>query len=275
MKKPLIPKSAAAVCVILLLSVSCGHLSNPAPPKAELTSDRDSTASCEEMAAEILDLQAQQISVQKQIDLQRTQNIVSGIGGWLILIPYAFIDPTTQKNDSKYSYELREEYLRKLSAERGCTNTPLPIEGPVAAADQRQKPKGAATWRRRVLSVIDGDTILVADGGKRIKVSLYGVDAPQAGQRFSDEAASYLQKYVGREVDLQFVTRDSIEDSDLCIVYYGFPINTEMLKAGLAWYYERVPRLPAWKEFQALAQERKSGLWSDPDPIPPWVFRGK
>jgi micrococcal nuclease len=48
-----------------------------------------------------------------------------------------------------------------------------------------------------------------------------------------------------------------------------------MLKAGLGWYYERSPRLPAWKDLQTKAQERKTGIWSDPDPIPPWQFRGK
>ncbi|RPJ10047.1 MAG: hypothetical protein EHM37_14775, partial [Deltaproteobacteria bacterium] len=57
--------------------------------------------------------------------------------------------------------------------------------------------------------------------------------------------------------------------------YYGFPVNTEMLKAGLVWYYERSQRLPTWKDFQTKAQEQKVGLWSDPDPIPPWQFRRK
>ena len=156
-------------------------------------------------------------------------------------MPFAFIDPTTSKNDSKCSYEQREECLRKLAAEKGCINLPLPLEGSVAAAEKRKKPTSAATWRSRVLSVLDGDTIYVADGGKRAKVSLYGVDAPEAGQRFGEEAKRYLQKYVGREVDIQFVTRDSIRNTDICIVYYGFPVNTEMLKAGLAWYYERSP----------------------------------
>jgi micrococcal nuclease len=271
-------KSFAAcplIVTILLCAISCGHLSNPAPPKAELTADRDQASSCEDMTAEIMDLQAQQVNVQKQIDTQRTQNILSGVGGYFIIVPFAFIDPTTSKNDSKCSYEQREEYLRKLAAEKGCINLPLPLEGSVTAAEKRKKPTSAATWRSRVLSVLDGDTIYVADGGKRAKVSLYGVDAPEAGQRFGEEAKRYLQKYVGREVDIQFVTRDSIRNSDICIVYYGFPVNTEMLKAGLAWYYERSPRLPTWKDFQTKAQEQKVGLWSDPDPVPPWVFRSK
>ena len=93
------------------------------------------------------------------------------------------------------------------------------------------------------------------------------------GQRFSDEARNYLQKFIGREVHIQFVTRDSIKGSDLCIIYYGFPVNAEMLKAGLAWYYERAPRMQAWKDLELKAQERKVGLWSEPDPIPPWQYR--
>ncbi len=219
--------------LILLFSASCGHLANPAPPKAELTSDKDLQSSCEDMTAEILDLQAQQTSVQKQIDSQRTQNILSGIGGYLVIVPYAFIDPTTQKNDSKYSYEQREEHLRMLSTERGCIRTPLPLDGSVAAAEQRQKPTTAATWRSRVLSVIDGDTIFVADGGKRAKVSLYGVDAPEPGQKFQEEAKKFFKTLEGGRYPV-CARRDA--DDDLCIVYYGFPVNAEMLKAGLVWY---------------------------------------
>jgi len=267
--------SGALIGTILLCAISCGHLSNPAPPKAELTSERDQNASCEDMTAEIMDLQEQQTSVQKQIDTQRTQNILSGVGGYFIIVPFAFIDPTTSKNDSKYSYEQREEHLRKLATAKGCVNLPIPLEGSVAEAERRQKPTSAATWRSRVVSVLDGDTIYVSEGGMRTKVSLYGVDATEPGQRFGEEAKRYLQKYVGRKVDIQFVTHDSIRDSDLCIIYYGFPVNIEMLKAGLAWYYERSRRLPTWKDFQTKAQEQKVGLWSDPNPIPPWLFRSK
>ena len=69
--------AGALIGTILLCAISCGHLSNPAPPKAELTADRDQISSCEDMTAEIMDLQTQQVNVQKQIDTQRTQNILS------------------------------------------------------------------------------------------------------------------------------------------------------------------------------------------------------
>ena len=250
---------AISFLLISVLIVSCGHLANPAPPKVELTSTKDQECSCNDIMAEIFDLQTKQINVQKQIDSQRAQNILAGIGGYLVIIPYAFIDPTTQKNDSKYSYELREEYLRKISAAKGCTNLPKPLnELSPKTAEKKSQPSGGnavqssgpATWKSRVVSVFNGDTILVTDGGKRSKVSLYGIDAPEIGQPFGEEAKNYLLKLLGQTVELQFVTMDSIGDCDMCVVYYGFSINEEMLRAGLAWYSDKLSRRKGWREYR-------------------------
>lgn len=270
------------IFVVSAFIVSCGHLANPAPPKVELTSAKDQEFSCNDIMAEIFDLQMKQLNVQKQIDSQRAQNILAGIGGYLVIVPYAFIDPTTQKNDSKYSYEQREEYIRQISLEKGCTNVPKPLgDDPPKTFDKKFQPSGGnvvqksmpGTWRSKVVSVIDGDTIFVVDGGKRSKVVLYGIDAPEIGQPFGEEAKNYLQKLLGQIVDLQFVTRDSLRDCDMCVVHYGFSVNEEMLRAGLAWYSDRQSRRQGWKQYQSEAQNLKVGLWSDPNPVPPWEYR--
>jgi hypothetical protein len=60
--------SGALIGTILLCDISCGHLSNPAPPKAKHTADRDQASSCEDMTAEIMDLQAQQVNVWEKRD---------------------------------------------------------------------------------------------------------------------------------------------------------------------------------------------------------------
>jgi hypothetical protein len=116
------------VLIVLSFITSCGHLLNPAPPKEELISTKDQDITCEDIIMDILDLQAKQGNVQYQIDQQRTNNITSGVLGVLFGAPILIlIDPTTQKNEAHNSYQEREEYLRKLASDKGCTNLPKPL----------------------------------------------------------------------------------------------------------------------------------------------------
>ena len=61
----------------------------------------------------------------------------------------------------------------------------------------------AGTWGATVLSVQDGDTIIVLDEGQRKhKIRLYGIDCPEIGQAWGEEAAKYMRQllYPGSEV---------------------------------------------------------------------------
>ena len=121
---------------------SCGHMANPAPPKVELTSTKDQTCSCGEINTEILDLQTKRVDTQKQLDKQTAQNILSGIGGWLIIVPFVFIDVTTDKNAAFNSYAEREDHLRKLAADKNCADLPKPYEFPSAIKQATFVPSG-------------------------------------------------------------------------------------------------------------------------------------
>ena len=140
-------KKAAIMVTIFIFIVSsfitsCGHLANPAPPKVELTSTKDQGYSCEEINIEILDLQTKRVNTQKQLDNQKAQNVLSGIGGWLVIVPFVFIDATTEKNASYNSYAEREEYLRKLAADKNCTGLPKPYEFPSTTKQTTFVPSG-------------------------------------------------------------------------------------------------------------------------------------
>jgi hypothetical protein len=140
-------KKAATMVTIFIFIISpfitsCGHLANPAPPKVELTSTNDQGYSCEEINTEILDLQTKRVNTQKQLDNQKAQNVISGIGGWLVIVPFFFIDVTTEKNASYNSYAEREEYLRKLAADKNCTDLPKPYEFPSTTKQTTFVPSG-------------------------------------------------------------------------------------------------------------------------------------
>ena len=135
-------RSLISIIVIVCFITSCGHMANPAPPKVELTSTKDQSCSCEEMNTEILGLQTKRVDTQKLLDNQTAQNVLSGIGGWLIIVPFVFIDATTDKNAAYNSYAEREEYLRKLATDKNCTDLPKPYEFPSATKQTAFVPSG-------------------------------------------------------------------------------------------------------------------------------------
>lgn len=96
----------------------------------------------------------------------------------------------------------------------------------------------------KVISVIDGDTLIVEIDGKEEKVRLIGVDCPELhsegkGAEFlASEAKDFMEESVlGKKVSL----RSDIEDSDVygrklryVFTEKGFSLNEELLKKGLA-----------------------------------------
>ena len=53
-------------------------------------------------------------------------------------------------------------------------------------------------------------------------------------------------------------------------------LSEELVKAGYAWVYPQYCKTPVckkWYQYEAEARAQKIGLWSHPNPIPPWDFR--
>ena len=53
----------------------------------------------------------------------------------------------------------------------------------------------------------------------------------------------------------------------------GTSLNRDLVKEGLAWWFFRYSNDATLKTLEMEAREGKRGLWADPIPIPPWVFR--
>ncbi len=56
-------------------------------------------------------------------------------------------------------------------------------------------------------------------------------------------------------------------------------MNLHMIDRGLAWHYKRYAdeqssgERDAYAAAEEAARDAKRGLWSDPEPVPPWVWR--
>jgi endonuclease YncB( thermonuclease family) len=113
---------------------------------------------------------------------------------------------------------------------------------------------------------------------KQIKIRLHGIDCPEKKQDFGQVAKQRLSDLIfGKTVHV--VRKDIDRYKRIVALVYDEQnrcINTEMLKAGLAWHYTKYyDQNPEWQQLENTARANRSGLWSQPNPTPPWEWRGK
>ena len=54
----------------------------------------------------------------------------------------------------------------------------------------------------------------------------------------------------------------------------GTHVNHELVKDGWCWWYQKyAPKDLVLRQLEQEAREHKKGLWSEPHPVPPWLFR--
>jgi endonuclease YncB( thermonuclease family) len=64
----------------------------------------------------------------------------------------------------------------------------------------------------------------------------------------------------------------SIKDSSLLLD--GTHVNHTLVKDGWWWWYRKyTPGDIELEQLEQDARKAKKGLWADPAPIPPWVYR--
>ena len=141
-------------------------------------------------------------------------------------------------------------------------------------------PSLSLAWSGMVVGVTDGDTIKVmGTHNKQVKIRLYGIDTPERGQAFGKKAKQFTSDMVfGKVVEVKVMDTDRYGRTVALVAVNKQILNEELLKAGYAWvYYQYCHEMicHAWADYQFAAKLDKRGLWRDPDPIPPWEFRGK
>jgi endonuclease YncB( thermonuclease family) len=137
----------------------------------------------------------------------------------------------------------------------------------------------AQALKGEVLSIGDGDTIRVRQGGRAITVRLACIDAPETAQRpYGPQARSYLQQRlpIGREVTLEVKTTDRYGRS-VAEVISDININLAMVEDGQAFAYRQYLGGCDAKEYldaEYHASRRRYGVWQVPGGITrPWDFR--
>jgi endonuclease YncB( thermonuclease family) len=130
----------------------------------------------------------------------------------------------------------------------------------------------------KVVGVSDGDTIKVLRAGKQVKVRLSGIDCPEKRQAFGKRAKRFTSDLVfAKEVTVKVIDIDRYKRIvGEVILKDGTSLNHELVRSGLAWWYQRyAPDDKELERLEKIARENQRGLWADPDPVPPWEFRRK
>jgi endonuclease YncB( thermonuclease family) len=148
----------------------------------------------------------------------------------------------------------------------------------------------SADIRGKVVAVTDGDTIKILDENLvQHKVRLTGIDAPEKAQPFGHASRKHLASIVaGRDVRVETTGRDRygrvlgkvwVQPLDCPGCGKTLNANHAQILAGMAWWYRAYAKDQSpqdrgrYESAVNEARKRRLGLWSEPDPIPPWVWR--
>jgi endonuclease YncB( thermonuclease family) len=145
-----------------------------------------------------------------------------------------------------------------------------------------------------VIAVADGDSITVRDSNQlEHDVRLAGIDAPEHGQPYSRQAKLSLARSVlDRDVRIEWGKRDDyrrfvakvwVGPADAPCAVQPCPktldVGLAQVTSGLAWHYKRYAPEQSeedrhrYADAEVEARARKSGLWQDPQAVPPWEWR--
>jgi endonuclease YncB( thermonuclease family) len=133
----------------------------------------------------------------------------------------------------------------------------------------------------RVVGVSDGDSITVLDAQQRThKIRLQGIDAPEKAQPYGQKSKQSLSDLVYQQaVQVAWTKQDRYGRTLGQVFRDGTDVNLQQVLRGMAWHYKQYEREQSaqdrvrYAEAQEQARQHRLGLWQDPEPVEPSVFR--
>lgn len=140
-----------------------------------------------------------------------------------------------------------------------------------------------------VLSVQDGETLMLADANRQqIKVRLLGIAAPRRTQSFGEASRTHLanltlNKNVRFESSLRkqgdfLVGKLLVQPPDCRTCVPTLDVGMAQIASGMAWFATAAANdLPPedqarYEHAEFEAKIRRTGLWQDKNPLPPWQW---
>ena len=170
-----------------------------------------------------------------------------------------------------------------------AADAPVRPEGRRTAVPAAPDAAAPATGTRADTAALVGESIAVQDGdsfvlrtpdGRKLRIRIAGIDAPEKGQPFADVSRRHLAAMLrGRSLQVEVRKLDAFGRHVARIDAGEGDVALAQLEAGMAWFFRRYAddQPPEERRRYAQAEERartaSAGLWRDPSPEPPWNFR--
>jgi len=130
-----------------------------------------------------------------------------------------------------------------------------------------------------VLSVGDGDSLKArcpqAQDARTLRLRVAEIDAPELRQAFGRQSRQALVALCRRQrAQVEIRARDAYGRSVARVRCQGVDVAQAQVRTGLAWVAPGYARGDG--DLQALerqARQRRTGLWAQQRPTPPWVYR--
>ncbi len=133
----------------------------------------------------------------------------------------------------------------------------------------------------QVVSVGDGDTLRVRQGGQTITLRLGCIDAPETAQTpWGEQSANRLKQLLpaGQAVQVREIERDRYGRTVAELYKGNQSVNLMMVKEGQAVVYTQYlngcsETKDQYLDAEAQAKAQKIGFWNQNNPVMPWDFR--
>jgi len=127
----------------------------------------------------------------------------------------------------------------------------------------------------RVIGIKDGDTIEILYNGKSQIIRLAHIDCPEKKQPFGNAAKKYTSNLCfGKNVRIIPTGKKDRYKRLIAEVYVGSRcVNKALVKAGMAWHYTKYSDDTEYAQLEKKARQKRVGLWSDQNPVAPWIWR--
>ena len=145
-----------------------------------------------------------------------------------------------------------------------------------------------ADFTAKVLRVVDGDTVHVVNkAGKKFKVRLTGIDAPEKNQPYGLASTFKLTKML---INKWVLLKSKPNDGNLYsidrynrvlakVILDERDINLAQVSSGYAWHFKRYQKQQSsldrksYNEAELNAKKNELGLWGEKKPMAPWKWR--
>ncbi|MGV3765031.1 MAG: thermonuclease family protein [Chitinophagaceae bacterium] len=179
---------------------------------------------------------------------------------------------------SRFKMKLRAPifllFLQLLYTASSCTEftgaAAQPVEKNTASPDQ--------TPTYKVVKIKDGDTFVVLKDNTELTVRFEHIDCPEKNQPFGTKAKQFVSdQCFGKNITLQHHNKYDRNKRLIAevILENGRNLNKALVENGLAWHFKQYSDDTGYAKLELTARKNQVGLWSEKDPVAPWLWRKK